>query len=468
MSKLSSDFLIELAKACVVNKEILDVVKQHLNYSYIAGEPYKIVFKYLFDYHDAHNTSPSIGILTQSITDPKCLEIIGRIRRADVYDNKEELVKTLQDFIKRGRFVKLHEDAAKMYSDGKHDEAMHLLAEESKLINEFSLGAKLHSRIFADFDKRQKLRQEQDHTVSKVATGTPQLDYHTRGGVDLGTGILGIAKSGGGKTTFLRSLGANCAFRGGNVIHFAAGDSTQVEVENGYDAWWTGVDLHEIKEGKLTGSDVSKINKAREAWLSQCGEIYVHVFNQFHSATIGDCRGILMELLKSVDIKLVLFDYLELFEPGDGKRYGTNQEGVSSRKKATAEKIINIATEFNVAVGTVTQASDIPKELWNDPNFVITRNNISNLKATIDPFAYCITLNQTEDENDNNVMRIHEEKLRHYPIHSFSSTYHVAQRRDIGKFIDYAGTVNRFWDPVDKKIIRYTPVKKAVVKKEKS
>ena len=28
------------------------------------------------------------------------------------------------------------------------------------------------------------------------------------------------------------------------------------------------------------------------------------------------------------------------------------------------------------------------KEFWNNPNFVITRNDIANLKAVVDPFAY--------------------------------------------------------------------------------
>ena len=79
------------------------------------------------------------------------------------------------------------------------------------------------------------------------------------------------------------------------------------------------------------------------------------------------------------------------------------------------------------------------------------------MKATIDPFAYCITLNQTEDENDNEVMRVHEEKMRHYKIFSHSSTYHVAQKRDVGRFIDMARTRELFWDDERKQIIRDIP-----------
>jgi hypothetical protein len=251
-------------------------------------------------------------------------------------------------------------------------------------------------------------------------------------------------------------LGANAAYRGYDVLHLAAGDSTQEEVEDGYDAWWTGIDLHALREGKAD-DNYKAIEKAKKEWLANCGEIYVHVFKQFHSASIADCRRVFVELLKHADIKLILFDYLEKFKPGDGKRYGTNDEGTRAEKMATAEKIINIATEFNVAVATVTQASNIVKENWNNPKWVISRENISNLKATIDPFAYAITLNQTDDENDNEVMRIHEEKMRHYKRYSWSSTYSIAQRRDLGRFIDVNRTLREFWDAEQKKIISGLP-----------
>lgn len=458
MTELSSDFLVELAKACVINGDILSVVKPHFNYSFISNKngPYKEIFKYIFDHHSSTSKPPTIGLISQNITNKEALPIIGRIRDVNVFDTKEAIIDKFEEFIRRGRFISLHKKTEEIFNNGDPDKAAKLMAEEAAEIVNFSLKRKMHSRIFANFDDRQKIRQEKEHLASiKVTTGIPALDYHTRGGIDRGTGMLGIARSGVGKTTFLRSLGGNAAFRGINVLHFAAGDSTQEEVEDGYDAWWTGIKLNDLREGKIDGVDLKKVEQARRAWVSQSGEIFVKVFKQFNSASIADCRNILIELLKEYDIGLVLFDYLEKFEPGDGKRYGTNDEGNRARKLATAEKIINIATEFNVAVATVTQASDIEKEKWNNPTWVITRSNISNLRATIDPFAYCVTLNQTEDENDAEIMRIHEEKLRHYKVYSYSSTYHIAQKRDVGRFIDVAETNRRFWDSENKKVIKY-------------
>lgn len=815
MAQLKEDFLIELAKACLVSGEVLDVVIPHLQYSYLPNEPYKHIYKYLIDYHAANKKPPTLGMLAQNVTQKDTLAIIGKIREVNVYDSKQQIIETFETYIRNSQFFDLHAEAAELFNKGKQDEAIKTLADKSKSINEFSLKSKMHARVFHDYDTRQQKRRERDYTTIKVPTGIPQFDYHTRGGWDHGTGLLGLGKSGAGKaqplysriytpdgyttmgnikigdfvlsengepisvlgtfnqgirrvykikfydgaevdcdedhlwkvytandrkrvsnsllykstsilrgthsilrtkdmignemikmrsnrddeknykmpickalqftqkhldippyalgallgdgcmsnqaiisadqeildrvenelnaklkrksnrqytyrlnnchlqrrltkifngksylcynkfipkdylyssvedrvnllrglmdtdgyvslrgiysefctsskqlcddiielvnglgglasigrtvfpqmkadrkilskhksykirinmppninpfflkrkaervvaktkyitpryiesityigqmetkcilvdgpthlyitdgcvvthnTTFLRSLGGNAAFRGINVLHIAAGDSTQEEVEDGYDAWWTGVAMNSIREGKIDGADYKKIEKAKQAWLANCGEIYIHVFKQFHQASIMDCRKILIDLLKQCDIGVVLFDYLEKFKPGDGKRYGTNEEGGRVEKMAIAEKIINIATEFNVATATVTQASNVAKEYWNNPKFVLSRENISNLKATIDPFAYCVTLNQTEDENDNEVMRIHEEKLRHYKIFSHSSTYHIAQKRDVGRFIDVERTKQLFWDAEKKQIIRDIP-----------
>jgi replicative DNA helicase len=458
MTELSSDFLIELAKSCIIYEDILSVVKPHFNYSFVSNKngPYKEIFKYIFDHHTATSKPPTVGLIAQSITTKEALPIIARIRDVNVFNSKEEIVSKFEDFVKRGRFMTLHKKLEEIFNAGDHEKACKIMEVESGQINAFSLKRQMHSKIFANFEERQKKRAEREYvTTIKVPTGIPQFDYHTRGGIDRGTGMLAIARSGAGKTTFLRSLGGNAAFRGINVLHFAAGDSTQEEVEDGYDAWWTGANLNDLREGKMTGVDLKKVEKARKAWIGQAGEIYVKVFKQFNSASIADCRNILIELLKECNIGLVLFDYLEKFDPGDGKRYGTNQEGTSARKMAVAEKIINIATEFNVAVATVTQASDIAKELWNNPSWVISRNNISNLKATVDPFAYCVTINQTEDENDAEIIRIHEEKLRHYKMFSYTSTYHIVQKRDVGRFIDLPETLKRFWDSENKRIIKH-------------
>ncbi len=455
MRQLTEDFLIDLAKACLIDGAFADTVIPHLKYSYLPSDPYKQVFKYLLDYQAAHKKTPTLGLLTESVKIKEALPILGKIREADVYDAKSQILEKFEWFVKAGRFIELNERITQLYNEGKQDEAITHQAKESQEIEAFSLQAQLLPRVFADFPAYLEQVQNLEYQASiKCATGIPQFDYYSHGGIDNGTGLLGIARSGGFKSTFLRSIGGHAAIRGRNVLHISSGDSTLKEIKDGYNAWWTGLSINNLREGRLEGADLRKIEAARQKWLSQAGEIYIKSFQQFHQASILDCRKELVSLLKTTQIGLVLFDYLEKFRPGKGGRYDGNDEGQRLKKMETAEAIVNIGTEFDVPVATVTQASNIEKEKWNNPGWVITRENISNLKATIDPFAYCITLNQTEDEGDQGIMRIHDEKRRHYKIFSSTATYYIAQDMDRGKFIDIGKTKELFWDEETKKPIK--------------
>jgi replicative DNA helicase len=452
MSQLKPELLIELAKSCIVSNDILEVVKPHLQYSFIKQEPMKHIFKYIFDYHTAFGKGPTIGLVSQNVNQKDTLELIGKIRETNIYDKKEDIVIGFEEFIKRSRFQLTWKETEDVMNSGKFDEGYKKAAKEFADIEKFSLRANGLSKIFGDFDRIIAEAQNQQVHLQRIPTGIPAFDYHTRGGIELGTSFLGIGRSGVGKSTFLRELGFQAAFRRFNVLHFSA-EGKKTDLEKLYTSMWTGISVNDFREGDFDSANWKKIEKARKDYLAQCGEIYVHAFEQFHTAKISYCRNILMEVLKTTPIHLVIFDYLEKFDPGDGRKYGTNDEGQRMQKMATAEKITNIGAEFKVATATFTQASSIDKEKWNNPNFVISRENISNLKATIDPFYYCVTLNQTMDENDRDVIRIHEEKFRHYKLNSFTSTYMIAQDRDIGKFINIAETKKRFWDDEKKQII---------------
>lgn len=454
MQQLNNNLLIELIKSCLFSADTTALVKQHLDYAFIASEEYKTIFKYIFDYHGANQKSPTLGIVSQNVPEKDSyLNILGQIREVNIHDRKDEIIKEFQEFIRKNRFIKLHQDVKEIFNRGEHDKAVSLMAKESDLINSFSLANQMHTRVFADFDKRQRERKQKDHTSLKMATGIPAFDHHTYGGVETGTSMLLVARAKIGKSTMLRWLGYNFAFRGYSGIHVQA-EGPKTDVENAYDSMWTGVDINDIKRGELTGKDLEKLEAAKKAYLANCGEIFIVAYEQFDNATIAEVRQIIIDLMKTYDIKWALFDYLEKFNPGDGRRYGTTDDGNRSRKLAVAEKIVNIATEFKIFTATATQANDIEKKDWDNPNFVITRNNISNLRATIDPFAYCLTLNQTQDENDKDIIRLHEEALRHYKIKSWEATYPIAQRRDLGRFIDIARTNQLFWDPIDKKVIK--------------
>src|SRR5690606_27108138 len=145
-----------------------------------------------------HSKSPTVAIMDQNIKHIEALEILSRIKKANVHDHKDQIIETLEEYIKRSRFVDLHKQTADLMNQGKQDEAIKELAKEAAEINSFSLKRKQYTKIFSQFDDRQIERQKREYVLRKVPTGIPQFDYHTRGGLDRGTGLLAVARSGVG------------------------------------------------------------------------------------------------------------------------------------------------------------------------------------------------------------------------------------------------------------------------------
>ena len=149
-------------------------------------------------------------------------------------------------------------------------------------------------------------------------------------------------------------------------------------------------------------------------------DIIVSSEETFNAKTLTDVRRELKDMEKSYGkIDVVIIDYLELLEVGDGHNYTPGEERFRQAKLAKGMKML--AMEFNVVVHTASQSSNVPEECKNDPEFVITRAQLSEDKGKIRPFDIFVTINQTRDELRNEIMRLHTDKLRDYkngePIH---------------------------------------------------
>jgi replicative DNA helicase len=447
---LTNNFLQELLKLSLTDKTTLDTLSLYLKDNYIPDELYRKAIMGAIQYYGVHNTIPTVGTLSQFIGDNEINPIMSSLRDVHVVDKKDQILRELQEYIRKARFLELSESVADMYNQGKHDEAIDYMSIESKDINEFSLMANQYDTLFGGYEKRSMNRVDKDRSATHVPTYIPQFDHYSGGGIEKGRSLLAIGRSGVGKSYFLRQASFSAMMGGHNVVHFQA-EGKEDEVYEYFDAMWTRMVVSDIKYGNLSENDIERIAKERINYMKHAGEVFVVSFPQFDKASIADCRRKLIDINKKNKIGMAVFDYLEKFEPGDKKKYNTNDDAQRHRKMAVAEKITNIATEFNIATASATQANNILKPDWNNPQFVINREHISNLKATIDAFSYCLTLNQTEDEDDDEIMRIHEEKQRNYKTPTFLKTYQVQMDRDRGWFVDIQKTKELFWDEVNKK-----------------
>ena len=97
--------------------------------------------------------------------------------------------------------------------------------------------------------------------------------------------------------------------------------------------------------------------------------------------------------------------------------------------------------EQNTRVATATQASTVAPELLNNPNFYMTRYNVSEFKAIVDPFTVFLTYNQTSEEYKERCARIFIDKSRKSVGDKLIS---ICQNYGKDKFYDRARTIEKF------------------------
>ena len=204
---------------------------------------------------------------------------------------------------------------------------------------------------------------------------------------------------------------------------------------NRYDAAWTGTLYQDVKLGNITAKkmEVTKriVKKLRKS------DIIVSSEETFNAKTLVDIRRELKEMEKMYGkIDVIIIDYLELAEVGDGHRYTPSEERFRQSKLAKGMKML--AMEFNAVVHTATQTNDVPPEQRDDPEFVITRSNLNEDKGKIRPFDIFVTINQTRDEAKEEIMRLHTDKLRDYKN---GEPIHIANNFSYARFYDRKRTI---------------------------
>lgn len=446
-NQLSKDFVSELIKLCLVDEKCLTICQSYLKFQYLPLAPQKKIFKYILDTFSLTGKAPTIGQIQQTYhTDTEILNILSRVKRIVIETSQiDDILSTFEHFIKDSRFRILYDRISDMYNEDKMEQAVQLLAKESKEILEFEIKSTFYTAVFRDFASRQEKRVKESDSIllQKLSYGIHALDDFSKGGMNKGTSTLILARSGAGKSTLLRWIGLCNARLGRRVVHFQA-EGLESECLDAYDAGWTSITLHDIEFGNIPKGKKDKILKAQSDILAGGGEIYVYASESFDTMSIEECRDIMKDI-ESIHgpIDLAIFDYLEIFTVKG--QYGSSEASERKRREEVANKITNIAVEFKCATVSATQANDISPEKYNSEDFVMTRTHISEFKGCVKPFSNFITLNQTDDEYENEIMRIHVDKFRKYKRPA-KPIYHYQSRKN-GRFYDAKRTLETFYNP---------------------
>ena len=445
---LASNFVTELLAIALSKRTIFDIVRQYMKFSYFQIESEKKLWQWVTNRYDKTGRIPTIGQIQQQFSeDESVLEKVAEISDVEIDEenvgSEEVILDTFERFIKKMKFLEANDKITDYYNQGKKDQAWDMFVKYADEFSKFSIQDAKFETVFGDFAKRQAQRQSEDYNFRfKIPTGIDEVDYRLggeTGGPETGECVLWLGDSGAGKSQVLVHCGVSAARQGHRVAHFQL-EGTKEQCLNRYDAAWTGTLYSEVKLGNIPAKkmEVSKriINKLKRS------DIIVSSEETFNAKTLVDVRRELKEMEKSYGkIDVIIIDYLELLEVGDGHNYSPSEERFRQAKLAKGMKML--AMEFNTVVHTATQSSNIPEECKNDPEFVITRAQLSEDKGKIRPFDIFITINQTRDEMKEEIMRLHTDKLRDYKN---GDPIHICNNFAYARFYDRKRTMEMDWD----------------------
>lgn len=440
---LAENFVEELIAASLHNHKILDIAHTYLKYTFLQKEAEKKLWQFICKRYEVTGRIPTVGQIQQHfMEDDSVLEKLSEIEDIEIdekydYDN---LTKAFEDFIKKMKFLEANDKIADIYNSGDKDKAYNTFVHYAEDFSQFSINGSKFERVFSDFDKRQLQRHSEDYSaVYKIPTCIDEIDESCAGGPQTTDAVLWLGESGVGKSQLLCHLGISSARQGYRVAHFQL-EGTRKQCMDRYDSAWTGTLYGDMKLGEMEKKnfEISRrvIKKLKRS------DIIVSSFEEFGSLTLVQLRKELQEMEKAYGkISTVLIDYLELLEVGDGIKYSPNEERFRQAKIAKGLK--NIAMEFNCVVHAATQASNIPTECKNDPEFVINREYLNEDKGKHRPFDMFFTLNQTRDEKKDHVMRIFEDKMREY---EGNRVVYICNNFSRARFYDRNRTLEMDWD----------------------
>ncbi len=450
--RLSGNFITELIAYALSSKTLFEIVNANLKFAYLQDEPQKRLWKFLTNEYRKRGLLPTHGqIQQQFINDDRTLEFIADVYDVEVTDTPEgqqSIIGTFEAYLKQMMFLDSNERIVNAYNSGDKQRAYDLFVSSVDKFSRFSITSDASSRVFGDFKQRQAQRLSADYNSTFVIpTCIDELDWRIgceRGGAESGECWLWLGDSGMGKSQLLIHLGISASRLHHRVVHFQL-EGTRKQCLDRYDAAWTGSLYSDMKFGQV---EKKRMDIAQRV-MKRLSNTDIHVFSveEWGGMTVAELRKHCKDVeLKYGKIDMIIVDYLELLELGDGIKYTPNEERFRQEKLARAMK--TLAMEFNAVVHTATQSNGVPREMRNDPDFVYSRDNLNEAKGKIRPFDAMVTLNQTSDERVNHIMRLYVDKLRE---HAADYKVYIVNNFARSRFYDRKATMEIDWETYEAK-----------------
>lgn len=315
----------------------------------------------------------------------------------------------LAEFIKQAIFARAHRESAKPFNDGQTDRAYRIMADAMERIQDVEFERADRVWLFDELDARQRkrIRDAMDPMGDRFNTGINELDDIT-GGVHRGELWAVFAYAKRCKTTWLVNQGFNATriHRRPTLHLLLEGRLDQIAAR--YDACFSGELYSRVKRGEI---DAQLYYELQQEYMSLRRLLVLRRLPGWDN-TIDDVRAEL-HYLKSQGFvpQMMITDYMDLGRKRDASR----NDGELAHQVGFARDLKRLHENENIAGWSAWQAQR-PRKNAHTREHVLTSANVADAYAKVRIVSAYGSLNATDDEMDEGIMRYYQEGHRDAPV----------------------------------------------------
>jgi len=402
--KFNRDFQIKVLALMVQDYNFLILANSIILPDYFSDEILAWFFCAMRDYYLDYQMRISVDALQNEMLKASYKK---KIKESDVGDYVKVFVRLVQPisdqtyianevvtFCKHQAITAAILEGPKLLQEEKFEEI------ESKIREAVSVGVgimDMGEQYFIGWPERLR-RRSQVTTLSTVPTGITELDSYLNGGLHAKQLGLWMGPTSRGKSLALMHCGKRAVIIKKRVAHYTL-ELSQDEVSTRYDATFSKIPVHDLLDKEYLLA--ARLDRLGLTW----GNTLIVKEYPTKKAGVGTIRAHLLQLASIGFIPdLVIIDYLDLLRPP--RYYKEKRDELS----AITEEMKGLATEMSFPIWSATQAnrSAISMETHTEEQMSedIGKANISDI---------LITLNQTKEEVDDEIMRLFLAKNRNGP-----------------------------------------------------
>ena len=409
----------------------------YMETSYLPDRDFISLQNYISKFYKEHGMAPTPNVMSQMVsTNRGVSSLLDDIRDYSTDVEPEIILEQFEEYIKQVKFHQALKEMGEFQAQKKEEEAMKVFDDFSEWKSNFGFSKTDFTDVAETFSSRYAKNKEACSGNSKLPPVTrfyiDQLDALNKGRDLRGQLTYLAASTGVGKSHIARWIGKCAAFEDGlNVLHFQL-EGKQKEVLDAYSASLVGCTSYQYETGDLSNDEM---DHSIGIIKKMAGSIKVKAYKAF----TGDVptSNIKNEIEKYHKVygeypSIIIIDSGDLCTDSSGRKW--SEKGERLKRIAVAQDLKKLAEEINAWVVVTYQTTIENREWLNDETNVLTEYNMSESKGLSRPVTHLITLNQSDNERKENVMRIHIAKARFFK--RGEPTFKIATDYDHEAFYD--------------------------------